>query len=149
MHRYSKSRTASELLQMSKVLFFGKLSPAIILVAIAFASNFALAQNLTLLGVEWQCLQQYDEKFHVLCVPEQTGVGSVAPEALGGMVKTSLSRGGHMRPLAGTDLRDEFFSTDQKVPLFAPPRDRVMIRDLLQQVLCDQAPRCSVIYRGN
>lgn len=148
MRGYSNSRTISKPLQMTVGDFLMKVSPALIFVAIALASNFAWAEDRSPLGVEWRCMQQYDENFHVLCIPEQSGAGSVAAEATGGIVKASLARGGNMRAVAGTDLTDAFFTTDHRVPLYAPPRDKRMIGELLQMVLCDKAPRCTVIYRG-
>jgi hypothetical protein len=119
-----------------------------VLLAAALGSSHIAAQDLSQPGVEWQCLQKFDEFFHILCVPEPTGAGSIAPEALGGIVDAPSARRTSMRPVATVRRDEAFFTTDQLVPLYAPPRDRALVSQLLQSVLCDQAQRCSVIYHG-
>jgi hypothetical protein len=148
MNCYSKNRSTSAPVQMTKVQFLRKLLPAIVFVATASASNFAAAHDISPLGVEWQCIQQYDESFNVLCIPEPAIPGDVAPEAPGGRIETSLLRAGDLRPAARRGLTKEFFETDQSVPLHVPPRDKAKVNYLLQMVLCDSAPRCSVNYRS-
>ena len=133
---------------MTEIHFLRNLSAAIVLIVTATGSNLASAQDVPPLGVEWQCFQQYDESFNIECIPEPAVPGGVAPEAPGGIVEASLLRAGGMRPAARSHFTEAFFTTDQKVPLYSAPRDKVMVNYLLQTMLCDTAPRCSVKYRS-
>jgi len=149
MNCYSPSRSVSNRAQKTEVHFLKLLSSAIVLVVTSLGSSYASAQNMTQLGVEWQCVQQRDESFNVLCFPKPTGFGRVALEAPGEFVKTSRPGSRDMRSVAERGL-DEVYSSDAwSVPLHSPPRDMVMVRQLLQAVLCNTAPSCSVNYRSN
>jgi hypothetical protein len=144
------SRSAPELARnKTNARLLRKLRPAILLVVTAISSNFSSAGEIAPLGVEWRCVQQYDEFFHVQCAPKPTGFGSAALEASDDIVKASLPGAGELRPVAERGLAEVFSADAWSVPLYSRPRDMVMVNQLLQSVLCNTAPRCSVSYRSN
>lgn len=133
---------------MTKVQFLKLVSLVIVVVVTVIGSNVVSAQDVSPLGVEWQCVQQYDEYYHILCIPRPTG-DSVAPKTRGDIVKASLPGGGNLRADAERGLTEVLSAEARSVPMFAQPKDKVMVGLLLETVLCDSAPRCSVSYRGN
>jgi len=143
------SRSASELAQeKTNARLLRKLWPAIALVVSAISSSFAAAGEISPLGVEWRCVQQFDEYFHVVCAPRPSGFGSVAPEASDDIFKASRPGAREMRPVAERGLAEVFAADAWSVPLYSRPRDMLKVNQLLQSVLCNNAPRCSVSYRG-
>lgn len=149
MKCYSTCKAVTGLAQTTKVHFLKTLSLAIVFVVTAVGSNFAFARDMRPSGVEWRCVQQHDEAFNVLCFPKPTGFGSAALEAPAPIVKASLPGKVEMRPVAERGLEDVFAEDAWSVPLHSPPRDMVMVNQLLQSMLCNTAPNCSVSYRRN
>jgi hypothetical protein len=144
------SRSASELARnKTNARLLRKLWPAILLVVTAISGNFAAAGEISPLGVEWRCVQQFDEYFQVMCAPRPTGFGSVALEASDDIIKTSPPAARDMRPVAERGLAEVFAADAWSVPLYSRPRDMLKVNQLLHSVLCNNAPRCSVSYRGN
>jgi hypothetical protein len=125
------------------------LAPAIVLVVAAVGSDVASAQSMTPSGVEWQCVQQNDEFFHVLCMPKPTGDGGVVPSEPGGIISVSRPGRGDMRAVGERGLAEVFSAKAWRVPLYVQPSDELKVSRLLQSVLCDTAPYCSVRYRIN
>jgi hypothetical protein len=141
MNCYSNSKPGSHLVRMSAVDVLKKVSLALFLVLSAANGNPALAQDGAPLGVQWRCVQQYDEVFNILCIPAPAGDGSFVPASLRG--------GDGMPPAPERGVAEEFLTRAQSVPLYARPSDKDMVGILLQSVLCDTAPRCTVSYRIN
>ena len=149
MNGQPKSRSASRLVQCTRVHVLKNLAPAIVFVVAAVGSGVASAQSMTPPGVQWQCVQQTDELFHVQCIPKSTGDGGTAPERPGGIVSVSRPGRGDMRPVAERGLSEVFSAKTWRVPLYVQPSDELKVSRLLLSVLCDTAPYCSVRYRSN
>ena len=147
MNYHANTNSTSDSARATGVRILKKMSPFILLALTAIASNIASAQDARPLGVEWKCVQQNDELFHVLCIPKPTG--NVAPEELGAIVKASLPERGDMQPVAKRGLAQMLTAEPLSVPLYSRPSDKVMVGYLLQTVLCDAVPNCSVNYRSN
>jgi hypothetical protein len=94
-------------------------------------------------AIAWRCVQEFDESFHVLCLPVQV---STAHTAL-----TSGAEGAQQVPLNRLPVAQrgdtEVFSTKAwRVPLHSRPKDASMVVELLKSVLCGKHPDCKVEY---
>jgi len=149
MNRPHKSRSASYRTPITRGHILKTLSTVVVLVVSATGTPIASAQNLTPSGVQWQCVQQTDEYFNVLCQPKPIGEGSVVPDSSSGIVQGSLPVNNDLRPVAERGLAEVFSAKAWSVPLYSQPTDQGKVSQLLQSVLCDTAPYCSVTYRSN
>ncbi len=149
MNRRLQNRSASHLTAILRAKILGKLSTATVLAVVAIGNQSASAQELTPAGVQWQCVQQNDASFNVLCLPRQIGDASVTSAKSSGLVPGSLPVHSDLRPVAERGLEEVFSAKAWTVPLYSEPTDQGKVSHLLQSVLCDAAPYCSVKYRSN
>jgi hypothetical protein len=135
-----------------------KLSAAIALAVSAMGTSLASAENTTPSGVDWQCVQKNDDFFQVLCVPKPTFGHAAAPEAAPidsaeapAFVKTTapFTGGRDMRSVTERGLPEVFSATAWSIPLYSRPSDAAFVTRLLDAVLCETAPHCSVSYLSN
>lgn len=129
--------------------YWGK-SPAVA-AAMMFAAlpAAALAQGAVPGALQWDCTQQYDQQFHVRCVPRR-------PEALAEpqhaadpapmRVAATGPRARDLRPVAYRDEAEVFGVPAWNVPLHAPPLDAEFATQLLRAVLCGKVPACEIRY---
>lgn len=149
-------------------------SPRLVSFAIALIAALhppqALAEQPTAAdkAVHWQCAQEYDEYYEILCLPRvqasdvagafavrplakdpywddvlgsPSGAADQAPHTL-----NTTFRGRDMRPVAARGAEEVQAPGGWRVPLFARPTDPPAIVALLQQVLCGSAAGCTVRY---
>lgn len=103
-------------------------------------------------AIDWQCVQQHDPAFHVLCAPRLRASDSEPAEPVRTSTATELSAAGgtraDMRPVAQRGHGEVFSAVSWRVPLHSQPTDRSQVEILLNSVLCGNHPACSVDY-GN
>jgi hypothetical protein len=116
-------------------------------------------------GMQWRCLQEEDQDFHILCVPRpivQDGAGTApAPDAGSGVDGTASasssdsnrvdaipppSDGPDLRPLALRGAKEVFSARAWRLPLYGKPSNPQEVVKLLEVVLCGGVPRCTVVY---
>jgi len=143
------------------------LAPITALVAVSvFAANLARAADQAgIAGIEWTCMQQQDEYFHILCVPrptrpeERSATAAVVPGADGGSSaleerslhgETGTTRFGHdMRPVAARGATEVFSARAWRLPMYARPSKPEAVTCLLETVLCGAVQWCTVTYDGS
>ena len=98
----------------------------------------------------WQCSQELDPSFQVLCFPHLTAEALEGRSPIGAPAPREAAQGwrGDMRPVAQRGDVEVFSAEAWRVPLHAAPSDPVMVRTLLQSVLCGKRPACSVLYQA-
>lgn len=125
------------------------------------AANVAVAQNNDHRPrVDWKCVQEHDEQFHIACIARPARGDSLTLELLLGDVvwadasgdagPQSISvrafRGLDLRPVATREAAAVFSPSPWRVPLYAPPSNTTAVIQLLQAVLCGSALGCTVSY---
>lgn len=107
------------------------------------------AQSPAVPALLWDCTQQYDNQYHVRCVPRRQQLSEAAPigpEAAAEARLASVSRARDMRPVAHRGEAEVFSVQAWQVPLHALPLDAVFATELLRSVLCGRAPGCVIDY---
>lgn len=98
----------------------------------------------------WQCTQEHDVQFHVLCVPylpPATARPSDWPLAAASRFDPPpLNVAADMRPVAQRGDSEVFSAEAWRVPLHAAPSDPSRVTALLESVLCGHRTDCSVRY---
>jgi hypothetical protein len=99
------------------------------------------------MGVAWDCVQEMDERYHVLCVPRPAGAVEAGAAALPVNVHPARLPGGpDTRPVALRGAPEVFSAAAWRVPLYARPADAGAVTRLLESVLCGEATYCMVRY---
>jgi hypothetical protein len=128
-----------------------------------FAANVVFAADQAgTAGIDWKCVQEQDEYFHVLCVPrparpeQPRAPEAVTPGADGGSSaleerpsngETGTAKFGRdMRPVAARGAAEVFSARAWRLPLYARSRAPDAVKRLLETVLCGDVQRCSVTY---
>jgi hypothetical protein len=107
------------------------------------------AQSPAVPALLWDCTQQYDDQYHVRCVPhrqQHVEAPLIGPEAATEVRLASVSRARDMRPVAHRGEAEVFSVQAWQVPLHALPLDAVFATELLRSVLCGRAPGCVIDY---
>ena len=137
---------------MARSRFLGALTVWVAAAACLLSACDALAQAPAgTVGVDWRCAQEYDEDFNVVCVPIPVRDTAAARSAQGAAPAASAAatfRGRDLRPVAARGMDAVFAADEWRVPLFHLSADRASLVRLLQAVLCDAAPDCTVDYRS-
>lgn len=96
----------------------------------------------------WQCAQEFDEIFHVLCAPRrpENDSGTPVPSAEPATATAAGTQALHRLPVAQRGDPEVFSARAWRVPLHSQPTDQQMVRALLNSVLCGTHPACSVQY---
>ena len=99
--------------------------------------------------LSWDCAQQFDDQFHVRCVPHRQQADETArsaQEADSAIRVASISRAPDMRPVAYRGEVEVFSVRAWQVPLHALPLDTAFVMELLRSVLCGRASDCIINY---
>lgn len=107
------------------------------------------AQSPAVPALLWDCTQQYDDQYHVRCVPrrqEHVEAAAMTSEAITEVRLAGDSRARDMRPVAHRGEAEVFSVQAWQVPLHALPLDAVFVKELLRSVLCGRAPGCVIDY---
>lgn len=107
------------------------------------------AQSPAVSALLWNCTQQYDDQYHVRCVPHRqrnVEAAPIGPEAAAEARPASVSRARDMRPVAHRGEAEVFSVQAWQVPLHALPLDAAFVTELLRSVLCGRAPGCVIDY---
>lgn len=107
------------------------------------------AQSSVVPALLWYCAQQFDDQYHVRCVPHRQEVDEAARNTLQADTAVrlaSISRAPDMRPVAHRGEAEVFSVRAWQVPLYALPLDAVFVMELLRSVLCGRAPGCIINY---
>ena len=98
----------------------------------------------------WQCTQEYDSSFHVLCVPRSLPAAAVPRDEpalpVPRLEPWPLQGSADMRPVAQRGDAEVFSADAWRVPLHAAPSDPSRVIALLESVLCGKRTECSVRY---
>lgn len=109
----------------------------------------AAAQPLPATTLIWDCVQRYDEQFHVRCLPSRREVDpsvtqtpglAPAPQAV------RQGRGGALRPVAQRGDAAVFAAQAWRVPLYALPLGGALANELLHAVLGGRVAACEIRY---
>jgi len=101
-------------------------------------------------GIAWRCTQEFDSYYSVQCIPNQTAAGD-APLRPPAEARASAPHGfgAHdMRPVAARGDAEVFSTRAWRIPLYTRPGDAQAVSRLLEAVLCDNVPQCTVHYDG-
>lgn len=118
------------------------------ILAMVFSAACA-AQSSMVPALLWECAQQYDDQYHVRCVPhrqEHVEAALIGPAAATEVRLASISRAWDTRPVAHRGEAEVFSVQAWQVPLHALPLDAVFVTELLRSVLCGRAPGCIINY---
>ncbi len=100
-------------------------------------------------GIAWRCTQKFDSYYSVQCIPTQTGSGDAPPRPLAAPRGGASGFGAHdMRPVAARGTAEVFSTKAWRIPLYTRPGDTSAVSQLLEAVLCDNVPQCTVQYDG-
>ena len=92
--------------------------------------------------LSWRCVQQFDDSFHVRCVPSSSPGAGTLDEVRANLPLERL-------PVAERG-RAEIHSTEAwLVPLHVPPSDSGLVEELLRSVLCGKHSACKVDYSSH
>ena len=97
----------------------------------------------------WDCAQQFDDMYHVRCVPRRQDMPELAPTAAAFPGEDRRPGGGgtrDARPVAQRGDAEVFSMPAWNVPLYSLPIDAPFVAELLRSVLCGRAPACKVDY---
>lgn len=99
-------------------------------------------------SLDWRCVQEFDEHYHVLCRPQAEIAAESAADALARRAATTAppSRAPDPRPVAQRGEAEVFSAEAWRVPLHAPPSDSAHVVELLDSVLCGRRARCTIHY---
>ena len=108
-------------------------------------------------GIQWRCVQEQDEDFHILCVPQPlrrnegapspgAGAGNAPVPDLSSRGAEPLPQGRDLRPLALRGAEEVFSTPAWRLPLYKRPSNPLEVGRLLEAVLCGGVPRCTVSY---
>lgn len=109
----------------------------------------AVAQPLPAAALIWDCVQRYDEQFHVRCLPSRRDADPAVTQpadptiALEGVQQ---GRGRDVRPVAQRGDAAVFAVEAWHVPLYALPLDDAFVGELLRSVLCGRVTACEIHY---
>ena len=107
------------------------------------------AQTTVLSALYWECFQQFDDQYHVHCVPrrhEMHELVSVIPVFPVAGYLTGSSGGRNIRPVAQRGDAEIFSVAAWRVPLYSLPMDTIFVAELLRSVLCGSTAACEVSY---
>lgn len=101
----------------------------------------------------WNCVQEYDASFHVLCMPRLAGKAATGLHADGSGEDSSddaapTPRWTNMTPVAQRGDAEVMSTQAWRVPLHVAPRDMTKVGALLESALCGKRDHCSVRYAG-
>lgn len=122
----------------------------LLIACLAFAGTTTAAEP-TLNSLEWQCTQQFDAYFNVECVPQSVNavpMGDSQAPALPPQ-RNSSPAGHDMRPVAARGNAEVFSTRAWRIPLFTRPANETTVARLLESVLCENVPACTVHYASN
>ena len=97
----------------------------------------------------WQCVQEFDQFFHVLCAPRAPAVAVAGDPVMAPAAKVEtagLHPAADMRPVAQRGDPEVFSAEAWRVPLHSAPSDPARVTVLLESVLCGTRPACTVRY---
>ncbi len=129
---------------------------AVVVAGVAAASTFASGVDTTDTGrsIEWYCVQEFDEKYEVRCIAEETQIRNAMNRSDQRPPANNNSDDGRTDgvipafgiPVAMRTEREIFAEGAWKVPLYAQPSNPSAVTQLLQSVLCGARQQCSVRY---
>jgi hypothetical protein len=100
-------------------------------------------------AIAWHCVQEFDEAFHVLCVPRAVEPDDARAVAVPvSLPATGPAPSADMRPVAQRGDAEVFSAPAWRVPLHLAPTDRRLVDQLLTSVLCGTRPACSADYEN-
>ena len=108
-----------------------------------------IAQTANLSVLYWECFQQFDDQYHVHCVPRRHEMHepvSVIPVFPAGEYLSGSSGARNIRPVAQRGDAEIFSVTAWRVPLYSLPLDTLFVAELLRSVLCGRSAACGVSY---
>ena len=107
------------------------------------------AQATILSALYWECFQQFDDQYHVHCVPRRHEMHEPVSDApvfpVAGYLSGS-SGARNVRPVAQRGDAEIFSVTAWRVPLYSLPFDALFVTELLRSVLCGRSAACEVSY---
>jgi len=124
-----------------------------VVVLSGWAASACASDALALRGVSpmiWRCAQEFDDAFHVLCVPHALGGDrrTTDAEAESRPAVAAGVSANDMRPVAQRGDAEAYSADAWRVPLHSRPTDPNFVEQLLASVLCGTHPACSVVYGG-
>lgn len=124
------------------------MAPVFALAALLAMAPLASAAETNSTALAWHCTQQFDRDFNIECIPKSAGA-TAAIDDLTAPASPSRNAGpaGHdMRPVAARGNAEVFSTRAWRVPLYSRPANAQAVSRLLESVLCDRLPDCTVHY---